>query len=207
MHPSSKCPAGRARNFHCPMCQSRFFSQKDLKGHIRIHVKEKPLSCKQCKYSTFKSGHLARHARTVHDRSVKFYCPHPGCSYVTANKDSLKRHGHTHDPYRVIHTPVPCLQPACSYQARSVASLKEHVYVRHDPNRSRKFSCPKCRKGFYKNYALHKHINVVHAKDIISGSDLGSVTPFKNKLLKNYFQCELCDYRAGHREHLNDHKS
>ena len=206
MHPSTKHQAGRARNFHCPMCPSRFFSQKDLRGHIRTHVKERPLKCKQCKYSTFKPEDLARHERTVHEKTVKFHCQHPDCNFVTVHKDSLQTHRQTHDLNRVIDRPVPCTYPTCNYRAHSVSTLREHVHVRHDPSRTKKFACPKCTKKFYNNHVLHKHINVVHAGDTISDADLSAVAPLKKQLLKNYFQCELCDYRAGHREHLNAHK-
>ena len=177
MRPSSNHQPGTTKFFHCPTCPSRFPSQKYLKEHIKIHVKGKPIKC-----------------------------PHPGCNFETVHKDNLKTHGQIHDPDRLIVRPVPCSHPACNYRASSVTRLHEHIHVRHDPNRTRKFFCPKCGESFYKNYTLHKHINVVHAKNPISPSDLNSVSPFQKKLIQNYFQCELCDYCAGHREHLNDHK-
>ena len=188
------------------MCPSSCFSRKYLKKHIRIHVKEKPVKCNQCKFSTFKSGGLSRHIRTVHERYVKFYTAHIQVATMAPHKRIIWRdtgpdttwinslnvqfHAHIH---HVNTEPAPL--PLCK-------NMFTFVITRT----GQEISCPKCRKSFYKNYALYKHINVVHAKDIISGSDLSSVAPFKKKLLKKYFQCELCDDRAGHREQLNDHK-
>ena len=55
------------------------------------------------------------------------------------------------------------------------------------------------------NHVLHKHINVVHANEIISDADLNVVAPVMRHLLRNYFQCEFCDYRGGNRNDLNNH--
>ena len=74
--------SGRTRDFQCPLCPSRFYSDVCLKQHIPRHLKEKGFRCIQCKFATHDRACLRQHTRAIHEKRAPLPCPFPGCSYT-----------------------------------------------------------------------------------------------------------------------------
>ncbi|XP_056142891.1 zinc finger protein 1035 [Lampris incognitus] len=49
--------------FPCPSCNMHFINKSGLSGHMRIHTKQLPLTCKRCKKGFWKGNLLRNHSR------------------------------------------------------------------------------------------------------------------------------------------------
>ena len=217
-HILRKHTPGRTRDFQCPMCPSRYYSNSNLKDHVdRCHIKERRFACQQCKFKAHDRAYLRLHVKTVHEKSVKFNCSFPGCDFSTCHRTSFKLHGQKHDPkVEAVH----CNFPECTYQASSLYQLRKHLKIRHNPNRAKAFPCPMCSRSFYTMGSVRTHISYFHTLEKAYTCDkCGYATQMYSTLkghcrrvhkedggVQKRFKCDSCDYRARYKQCLTIHK-
>lgn len=59
------------RKFQCEYCESRFFTQKDVKRHMVVHTRAKNFACPYCEQRFGRRDHLVRHAKKSHDQDTR----------------------------------------------------------------------------------------------------------------------------------------
>ncbi|OTF74572.1 hypothetical protein BLA29_003506 [Euroglyphus maynei] len=59
------------RRFQCDQCESRFFTQKDVKRHMVVHTGVRNFPCPFCKQRFGRKDHLVRHAKKSHDQDTR----------------------------------------------------------------------------------------------------------------------------------------
>ena len=214
---------GRTRGFKCSMCPSKFYTQRVLEEHISRHVREMIFSCNYCDFKTVSRRSHGRHIRTVHEKSARFECPFPGCSFSALRQDSVQRHHRrTHDPDPQVRRPFPCDFPDCTYRTSCLSHLKRHVQGYHNPSRAKEFACRLCSKTYRDVYCLRNQINVTHTNEIVYSCDKYKIGHNAGVIKKHTlgvhekapatFKCELSDYssayskQAIHRHLITAHK-
>ena len=186
-HVWRKHTSDRSRNFQCPLCPSRFYSEAERKKHISLHTREGiSYECKYCKFKTHAKHNLANHMKNIHEKLVKFSCSFPGCNHSTVHGDAFQRHLQTHDPDPQVRRPFPCKFPKCECRASSAAHLNRHINVRHNPSRAKEFACALCSKTFYTRSIMRTHITAVHTNE-------------------QFQSCDICHYEAWHAGSLKHH--
>ena len=156
----------KTKDFQCPLCSSRFYSDECLQKHIPRHVREKRFKCRHCKFKTHEVACLTRHTRTIHGNlATLLKCTSPGCSYSTVYLAGFKLHSKTHHPDPVVRRPYQCGFPPCTFRASTAANLERHHDAWHNPNRKRQFQCPMCPKSFYRAASVAVHLTSAHTKE------------------------------------------
>ncbi|KAF7488446.1 Zinc finger protein PLAG1 [Sarcoptes scabiei] len=59
------------RRFQCEQCESRFFTQKDVKRHMIVHTGIKNFQCPFCSTRFGRKDHLVRHAKKSHNEDTR----------------------------------------------------------------------------------------------------------------------------------------
>ena len=214
--------------FLCPPCDIFFCSDLQLKKHrIKNHsvqhdenqtefekIKQvdaalkklqgdKPYLCGECGSRFSTEDGLERHINYQH-RGVKTQCDQ--CDKSFSDKHKLKRH------INMKHTGTlvfPC--DYCEKKLIGKNSLKKHLFSHVDPT----IQCHICPHKSRSNYALKRHIEVVHgekkfycnhceAKFTVKGVFMRHVR-IKHTSERN-FPCPECEYKAKSKSNLEIHK-
>lgn len=194
-------------NKQCVWCRKVFDSLKSLKVHIALV--HKPYKCKVCKVRLTTSVGLQRHEET--HKTTSHQCDF--CGNIYSRGDTLRRH------VRRLHSEIiSCLK--CKYCGKSFNhkhSLSFHHKhlpcqngrVKHDGadvTRKRKHCgvCKLCRKPFYSNRDLYKHV-YSHLSDR-SGDRKEVIPKLKAMLEDKEYKCSQCDARFSKRLSLCLHR-
>ncbi|XP_056265565.1 gastrula zinc finger protein XlCGF7.1-like isoform X2 [Pseudoliparis swirei] len=138
------CSSGE-KPLGCSECGERFLTE-DLRKHMKIHTRERTLSCQVCKKTFKHSGSVQRHLLT-HTREKPFSCS--VCEKSFRRKSRLKLH-------MMMHTgekPFSCSQCGRGFTER--ASLKRHMTIHTG---EKPFSCSVCEKTFIHRGKLKGHM-------------------------------------------------
>ncbi|KAH9394256.1 hypothetical protein TYRP_004306 [Tyrophagus putrescentiae] len=86
------------RRFQCDHCESRFFTQKDVKRHLVVHTGVRNFPCPFCTQKFGRKDHLVRHAKKSHDQDTRSFKRRngrvsPGASSSFHRKDRPTRKG------------------------------------------------------------------------------------------------------------------
>ena len=221
-HWRSKHTAGRTKDFQCPLCPSKYYTNAVLQDHLQSHLKERLHECTGCSYRTHNRDAFATHVRKIHAESATFFsCPFEGCHFRTKYSGHLKPHYVIiHEPDPLVRRPFPCSFRGCIYRATTAANLKDHIDRRHNRNSfsERKYSCPMCSKLFYEPKHVKSHINNVHTNEknykcekcnhkTNSAGNLRVHTQRAHgrREERELFKCKFCDYRAYNKHNVNLH--
>jgi len=63
-----------SRPYHCSYCGKTFYTNSDLKCHVRIHTGAKPYSCRHCSECFAMSEQLKAHLLKSHSEGSWFVC-------------------------------------------------------------------------------------------------------------------------------------
>ena len=191
LHVWTKHTAGRTRDIKCPICPKIFCSQLSIKEHIRTHTREKQYGCDQCNFKTHCHRSISIHGKTVHEGTKDHKCTFSGCSFSAARHSNLGNHLRTHSTDPKVQRPFPCRFPNCTYRTSSKGNLTSHVTARHDPSRTREYSCPLCPKSFYDKTNMRAHINTAHTREKV----------------KKRFKCTTayCKYKTNYQPSFRSH--
>lgn len=152
------------RPFACPKCPKRFWKEKTLKVHERIHLPiEEKLPCAHCDKLFKQEASLKTHVRQMHLNDRPFACSL--CDKRFISKGALNEHQYSHSKERQF----ACSNPECEKSFKSRHNLKIHKQTHTDGG----LSCSECGWKAPSKYALGIHI-------------------FKHSDEKNV-SCEYCD--------------
>lgn len=92
-HVLTHLPAESRIQFSCAECSATFFTNRNLKNHIRsFHVAEKPFPCQLCSKGFITEYRRNQHFRIVHQKHRPFACIAVGCISSFPGMYALKRH-------------------------------------------------------------------------------------------------------------------
>jgi len=141
--------------YKCNMCDSRFFSDGELKTHIiTVHEAEKKYyACSVCEASFARNGDLKRHIQSVHEKKKPHQCAICGGRF--GEKRDMKRH------ILSVHEKVKEFKcPTCDRGFAQQGSLRIHIDTVHE--KLKPFVCDLCGKNFGRKVHLNKHVKSVH---------------------------------------------
>ena len=73
-HVRARHTPGKTRDLQCPMCPSKFGSERAICSHNARHVKETRFNCVHCEFRTHDHGSLSTHVKLVHKNFVNLSC-------------------------------------------------------------------------------------------------------------------------------------
>uniref|UniRef100_A0A3B1IQ61 Zinc finger and BTB domain containing 17 n=1 Tax=Astyanax mexicanus TaxID=7994 RepID=A0A3B1IQ61_ASTMX len=140
-----------------PHTVTRKFNSGEMEGwetpHLKIHITDGPLKCKECGKQFTTSGearverrNLKRHLR-VHSGEKPFVCMH--CQRAFADPGALQRHVRIHTGEK------PCLCLICGKGFTQASSLIAHV---RQHTGEKPYVCDRCGKRFVQSSQLANHI-------------------------------------------------
>ncbi|XP_068997172.1 zinc finger and BTB domain-containing protein 17 isoform X2 [Embiotoca jacksoni] len=141
----------------CPHCDKRFNQVKtcseksssylgNLKAHLKIHIADGPLKCRECGKQFTTSGNLKRHLR-VHSGEKPYVCVH--CQRAFSDPGALQRHERIHTGEK------PCVCLICGKAFTQASSLIAHV---RQHTGEKPYVCDRCGKRFVQSSQLANHI-------------------------------------------------
>lgn len=91
-------PSRGQRGCRCPLCHRRFRTTQVLYSHIRTHIGDKPLECKEpdCEDEAAYGSQLTIHTITEQNGEKPLVYDEPGCGRQFAVPDNLAMHWETH---------------------------------------------------------------------------------------------------------------
>ncbi|KAJ2942256.1 hypothetical protein O0L34_g15804 [Tuta absoluta] len=130
--------------YTCPVCQSRFTSQKQVSRHSSKHYV--CYRCKLCKYETLEMWSVLGHCRSKHmeDRVESIHCSY--CVFVAKSPEELS--AHTTSEHALY-----C--DDCGERFKARHTLRSHVRRIHRVKRE--FTCSLCSKAFKCRSRLESH--------------------------------------------------
>ncbi|XP_056264397.1 gastrula zinc finger protein XlCGF17.1-like isoform X2 [Pseudoliparis swirei] len=173
----------------CSECGKRFYLERHLKEHMRIHTEEKTFSCSFCDKIFKRKSSLKLHMM-VHTGEKPFSCSE--CDTRFKRKSSLKVHMMTHTGEK----PFSCSECGESFKAKS--SLKSHM---RSHTVIKPFSCLVCNKSFKHSGSVQRHM-VTHTGEkpfscsICKASFALRVTLQRHSLTRireKPLRCSVCD--------------
>ena len=139
-------------NFHCTKCREVFHTDEELEAHMKKHVRNDPLVCVDCGYTTLRDTILHNHVMYYHD-TEKHICE-ICCKEFTGRLKMMihKRRFHAQKK--------PC--PLCGSIVKSLWLHKKNM---HTDDATKKYQCEICAKGFIEKGKLEIHMTSVHVKN------------------------------------------
>ncbi|KAK3871150.1 hypothetical protein Pcinc_023678 [Petrolisthes cinctipes] len=132
----------------CPRCPRTFTNRSVLAEHYRTHTGEMPFTCSVCDVSFRTHSGLVRH-KSVHTDARPFECSM--CSKAFKTKLHLQQH-------MKLHLTGLFVCQECGRTFERHKSLAAHRVHHH--NKSRKYMCPHCHKGYHYRSLLTYHMQV-----------------------------------------------
>jgi KRAB domain-containing zinc finger protein len=111
---------GTDKGFECQHCGKRFAEQRGLSQHLRVHLKNKCLTCNVCGEMLSSSFLLAEHKRK-HAGARPYKCGFVGCDRFFISPAEARRHGRIHSKER------PFVCPHCDKAFKAPNNLSEHI--------------------------------------------------------------------------------
>jgi uncharacterized Zn-finger protein len=130
----------------CETFKKRFSSPSQLNIHKRIHSKQKPFACIQCKKTFSLKSNLSKHTRRIHTGEKPHHCDL--CPKKFAQSSGLRRH-------EIIHSgekPYCCV--TCDQKFARLGDLVRHKRLHTG---EKPFSCDICPKKFARSDSLTDH--------------------------------------------------
>ncbi|XP_058830016.1 zinc finger protein Xfin-like [Topomyia yanbarensis] len=166
----------------CELCKKDFLYLCNLKQHMQLHhAKEKPFECKICFYRFEYSGHLVRHIRQNHDKSLaedaageasekNFVCTF--CSELFEQKSQLNTHLHMYHKGEKQFKCDSCPASFAYKKAYDTHREEHHTHKRSDSSTATtsgsstrvssgaptSFSCNFCKKTFSSAQKVDNHV-------------------------------------------------
>ncbi|KAK2521565.1 Zbtb17 [Columba guinea] len=147
----------------------------NLKAHLKIHIADGPLKCRECGKQFTTSGNLKRHLR-IHSGEKPYVCVH--CQRQFADPGALQRHVRIHTVTRTLATFPRFVQSSqlanhirhhdnirphkctvCNKAFVNVGDLSKHIIIHTG---EKPFLCDKCGRGFNRVDNLRSHVKTVH---------------------------------------------
>ncbi|KAK4306703.1 hypothetical protein Pmani_021499 [Petrolisthes manimaculis] len=132
----------------CPRCPRTFTNRSVLAEHYRTHTGEMPFTCSVCDASFRTHSGLVRH-KSVHTDARPFECSM--CSKAFKTKLHLQQH-------MKLHLTGLFVCQECGRTFERHKSLAAHRVHHH--NKSPKYMCPHCHKGYHYRSLLTYHMQV-----------------------------------------------
>lgn len=179
------------KGFECQQCRKRFTEQRGLSQHMRVHVKNKSLTCPVCSVVLASYFLLAEHKR-LHSGERPFKCAFVGCDRYFPDAHQARRHGRMHSKER----PFVCTH--CDKAFKAPNHLQEHLRLHTG---ERPFVCEVCGLGFAQSNGLKSHAKQ-HAIRVDNECDIccksfphpQSLALHKQAHVNDRpFACELCN--------------
>ena len=196
----------RAKGSACPMCPKSFYSNLNLRAHIRsAHTNEKLYRCSKCDYETKFCASLNDHCKRIHGGRApekKNQCN--SCDFRCSNKSTLRLHKMTtHSDVRRFK----CTSSDCNYKTNTAPHFKRHLLTHEDdPQKRYPFLCSfpgcdfrrratdeiKCHEQKHQNSKLQLKCDLCPHRSYPDQSSLN----FHQRIahIKKSFQCSLCSY-------------
>ncbi len=181
---------GDRQRYKCsfvPGCNFASYFKTDLDNHYgRVHLKEKPYSCKYCPYTASTPTLARNHEARRHLKLEMSYLCHK-CDKGFFTKAELMKHQIVHKAEKDI----ACSQ--CDFKCKSVINLKQHEKSWHKEGVDDSLKCKHrdnisneiCSRMFKTRSGLMNHIRREH--------------------LEKKFICDICDYKTHRRILLQEH--
>uniref|UniRef100_A0A2I3G6T7 Zinc finger and BTB domain containing 17 n=1 Tax=Nomascus leucogenys TaxID=61853 RepID=A0A2I3G6T7_NOMLE len=115
-------------------------------AHLKIHIADGPLKCRECGKQFTTSGNLKRHLR-IHSGEKPYVCIH--CQRQFADPGALQRHVRIHTGEK------PCQCVMCGKAFTQASSLIAHV---RQHTGEKPYVCERCGKRFVQSSQLANHI-------------------------------------------------
>ena len=159
--------------------------------------------CNECSYSCDLKLTLVRHTESVHRKIVKFMCRN--CAYKSYYKYHMTDHMKRHEEFSGQPLRIGCekcenhVEHRCRRSISRISSKKKQHQnkLRKDDRRevvqekirkSKEFNCNDCKKSFFTEDRLNRHL----------------VTPMHQGIVR--FSCSQCDFKAFYSKRVKEHQ-
>eukprot|EP00061_Rhincodon_typus_P018169 g47229.t1 len=134
----------------------------NLKAHLKIHIVDGPLKCRECGKQFTTSGNLKRHLR-IHSGEKPYVCPH--CQRAFSDPGALQRHVRIHTEAGTLPRPNlthfnEVTPHSSKLESKFTQSSQLANHIRHHDN-IRPHQCHICNKAFVNAGDLAKHV-IIH---------------------------------------------
>uniref|UniRef100_A0A8D8I8F6 Zinc finger protein 555 n=1 Tax=Culex pipiens TaxID=7175 RepID=A0A8D8I8F6_CULPI len=163
--------------FRCSECGSSFKSKKLLNQHLESH-QERKYECLACEFSFKTKQHLRRHVVTVH-QEVRFHCDHCEMSY--GRKDKLRMHLERAHSIKTHFTCDICLRTFTTPSA-----LEEHRGHHANP---KPLECARCLIVHQDQRTFDRHLCISYREDYVCCErDFKCHGPYNRHMLQEHGQ-------------------
>ena len=183
----------REKPYSCKECRKSFTLAGHLKQHEKVHTKEKTYTCKECSKTFARVGILKRH-EWIHTRENPYSCKECGQSFSRAGH--LKEHERLHTGEK----PYSCKECGQSFAQAGNLKVHERIHTGEKP-----YSCKECGQSFAHNGDLKKHYTRKHKNEVQQHpafkqgdlqkailTTLDAVTELTTQLIKEE-SCNFCE--------------
>ncbi|XP_072948863.1 uncharacterized protein [Epargyreus clarus] len=188
----------RKRKYVCEHCGKRFYTQPDVKIHMRTHTGETPYACVNCPLKFAQIGALQRH-QLRHNGERTHSCSK--CNKTFLTKEDVRRHQVAHS------TEKKYVCTTCNIKFKYKNNLRKHTKLHSDTNN---YICNYCARTFKTKGNLKLHIDKMHSDksgycETCSKHVANIEVHMWRHTGKKPFKCDLCSSSYYEQKSLTRH--
>lgn len=165
------------KNFTCKICDRKFALQLELNEHLKFHNDPDAFKCKLCDRKLSTHASLKRHMKSFHPQGQPIV---KVTEFICKVCKKECRDAKTLYNHERIHQTKSCTVCSKTY---SINSYSVHMKMHELRGQEKKFKCEKCSKLFLTKVKLKYHL----------------------KTHEKAFKCDLCGHRAAKKSQLRNH--